>query len=175
MTPRRRVRAAAAAVLLAAASCGGGGGDGLRVSSSAFGDGDAVPERFSCLGENVSPPIEWSGVPDGTVELALVVTDPDAPSGTFFHWIVLSIPPGTRALPIGEIPEGASEVKGSSENATYIGMCPPQGEEHEYRFTVHALDERMTADATAGSPADVVRAVEERSIAEGTLTGRFRG
>lgn len=177
LAARLRLVAAAVAVVLvggAAAACGGGD-PGVRVTSPAFDDGDLIPERFSCLGENVPPPLAWTGVPEDAVEVAVLVTDPEAPDGTFFHWVVLRLPAETDRLTDGALPEGAVVAPGSSENPTYIGMCPPQGEEHEYRFTVHALDEPMPKDAAGLAPDEVKDRVAERSIAAGTLTGRFRG
>lgn len=161
-----------ATIALVAVACGAGG-DGIIVTSSAFADGKAIPARYSCEDENLSPPLAWRGVPEKTVEVALVVSDPDAPRGTFFHWLVLGIAPGDQTLPEGATPRGAVQAAGSSENATYIGMCPPNGEAHEYEFTVHALDEAIAGRAASKSANAVAALIDEHTIAKGSLTGRF--
>ena len=129
---RPRLRSAWTVALVAAAllgACGGNGdgGDGIELRSSAFAEGATIPVRFSCEGDNVSPPLSWSGVAAEARELALVVADMEAPAGTFHHWIVTGIAPGVRSIGEGEVPEGAVQAKGTSDNATYIGPCPPEG------------------------------------------------
>lgn len=160
------------ALTLALVACSNGG-DAIEVRSSAFDDGDEIPSRYSCEDENVSPPLSWDGVPDDAAELALVVSDPDAPDGTFFHWVVVGIDASERAIAERTVPEGATQAKGSSDNPTYIGMCPPEGENHEYAFTVYALGQAIPADVAAQPAADVVAEVEKKSIAKGSLTGTF--
>ncbi|MBW3557158.1 MAG: YbhB/YbcL family Raf kinase inhibitor-like protein [Actinobacteria bacterium] len=144
----------------------------IKLTSEAFGEGAQIPERFSCEGENVSPPLAWSNLPDGAVELALVMTDPDAPGATFYHWIMVGIPASATSLGEGEVPEGAVEAESSSGKASYIGMCPPDGSTHRYVFTIYALNSRVEVPAVQ-PPEATVAAIEDAAVARGMLTGRF--
>lgn len=178
---------AAAAALFAAAlaGCSQGGTDlgvlapgermpdGLRVTSTAFDAGAEVPERFSCEGDNIPPPLAWTGVPAGTTELAVVVEDPDAPEGIFVHWLVIGIDAAATGLQGPEPPAGAEVLPGSSDNPTYIGPCPPDGDgEHRYVFEVYALRRRPALDGLA-TPVERVRAIRKAAEAGGTLLGTF--
>lgn len=143
----------------------------LAVTSSAFEDGATIPERFSCEGDNVPPPLQWQDLPDETRELVIVVTDPEAPSGTFVHWAVWGIDPSVSGID-GELPEGAVEGTSSSGKATYIGPCPPKGETHRYNFEVIALSAQLPLEA--GASVDELRdEVEDVAISSGILTGTF--
>ena len=185
--PYRRAVAALAlgVVAVLAAGCSDGGGDpgvlaagerephGISVTSTAFDEGELVPERFSCEGENIPPPLAWTGVPDGATELALVIEDPDAPDGIFVHWLVVGVDPATTRLAGTSPPAGAEVLPGSSDNPTYIGPCPPNGDgEHRYYFEVYALERRPALDPSAG-PVDKVRAVRKAAVAGGWLIGTF--
>ena len=121
----------------------------IVVRSTAFEDGAPIPARYTCTGENVPPPLTWSGVPAGTNRVAVVVDDPDAPDGPFLHWFVLLGPSATS------VPE---DIRG------YRGPCPPPGKPHHYRFSVYALETASALDA------DDVR---KAAVASGTLTGTF--
>jgi Raf kinase inhibitor-like YbhB/YbcL family protein len=113
----------------------------FEVRSSAFSEGDTVPIQFTCDGDNVSPPLSWSGVPEGATELRVSVTDPDAPSGTFTHWLVTGIDPSSTDVGQGMVPTRGTEETNSFGETGYGGPCPPQGHEpHRYVFTVQALD-----------------------------------
>jgi Raf kinase inhibitor-like YbhB/YbcL family protein len=175
------VRRLLAAGLLALAACSSGGGmrgperelpETLAVSSPAFPPGGAIPARFTCSGEEVSPPLTWSKVPDGTAELALVVDDPDAPGGTYVHWVVAHLDPGQGGLAEGTLPAGAAQFPNSAGEAAWAGPCPPGGPEHHYRFTVYALGRRVEIAAGA-EPADAVAAIEQAATARGRLVGTF--
>ena len=113
----------------------------MELRSSAFSEGDTVPVRFTCEGANVSPPLGWSDVPDGSTQLRLRVTDPDAPSGTFTHWLVTGIDPSATDVGEGSVPAGGTEERNSFGDAAYGGPCPPPGNRpHRYVFSVEALD-----------------------------------
>jgi Raf kinase inhibitor-like YbhB/YbcL family protein len=145
----------------------------MRVTSAAFAEGDAIPRRHTCDGEDVSPPLRWTGTPSGAPALALLMEDPDAPGGTFVHWIVADLPPGTAGLDAGEAPQGAVEVENSFGDRGYGGPCPPEGDApHRYVFSVYALDAPLRLDAGA-SPGDARAAIAEHATASGRLTGRF--
>jgi Raf kinase inhibitor-like YbhB/YbcL family protein len=168
---------------LALAACGGGGErvegpppsapDRIALTSTAFDDGGTIPKRYSCAGDEVSPPLAWTGVPDGARELALLVEDPDAPGGTFVHWVLFKIPAGTSKLAEGEVPAGARQGKNSAGKAAYAGPCPPEGDApHHYEFTLYALKSGL--DLPDGAAADDVRAaVAKAALARGRLVGRF--
>lgn len=147
---------------------------GITVTSPAFASKRAVPERYSCEGENLPPPLRWQGTPPGTAELAVVVEDPDAPKGTFVHWIVVGIDPATTAIEPETLPPGARVLPGSSDNATYVGPCPPEGSgAHHYFFEVYALSRRPDL-ADGAPPLDKVRAIRGAASAGGWLVGTFK-
>jgi Raf kinase inhibitor-like YbhB/YbcL family protein len=125
----------------------------FSLTSPAFKNGGAIPQPYTCSGLNKSPALAWRGVPSGTRSLALVVSDPDAPGGTFVHWVVYNIPPATDELPEGgsaSIANGEVGVNGRGELG-YTGPCPPPGKPHHYHFRLYALDQRLElkGDATA--------------------------
>jgi Raf kinase inhibitor-like YbhB/YbcL family protein len=142
-----RLGAAFIAILLAA--CGGDGDVGqepveggavFQVESSAFTQGDTVPVQFTCDGDDVSPPLSWSGVPEDATELRISLRDPDAPGGIFTHWLVGGIDPSSSDVGQGMVPAGGTEEMNSFGERAYGGPCPPPGDAHRYIFTVEALD-----------------------------------
>jgi Raf kinase inhibitor-like YbhB/YbcL family protein len=160
--------------LLAGACTGERMPSGIRLTSPEFGNGEPIPERYSCEGDNVPPPLRWTAPPSGTRELALALQDPDAPTGVFVHWLVVGIPSETRSLAPGTLPEGATVLEGSSDNPTYIGPCPPDGDdEHRYYFQIYALTERPRL-APDGDPNEAVKAIRRAATAGGGLVGTFR-
>jgi Raf kinase inhibitor-like YbhB/YbcL family protein len=113
----------------------------MELTSPAFSEGDTLDVRFTCDGEDLSPPLAWSDVPEATSELRLSVTDPDAPSGTFTHWLVTGIDPAASGVGQGAVPAGGTEQPNGFGHAAYGGPCPPKGAPHRYVFTIEALDE----------------------------------
>jgi Raf kinase inhibitor-like YbhB/YbcL family protein len=116
----------------------------LTVSSPAFANGQPIPVEYTCSGENRSPALNWSEVPSTARSLALIIDDPDAPMGTFTHWVVYNLPPTLAGLPAG-VPAGAISTGGtqginSSRTNGYTGPCPPPGKPHRYYFKLFALD-----------------------------------
>jgi Raf kinase inhibitor-like YbhB/YbcL family protein len=176
---RRSLTASAAAAAIA--GCGGGdtvkgppppAPDRIRVTSAAFASGQTIPRRFTCAGAQVSPPLAWTGVPAGAEELALLVEDPDAPGGTFVHWVLFKLAAGTRRLAEGAVPRGARQGTNSRGEAEYAGPCPPAGPAHHYEFLLYALSSPL--DLPAGAAGDEVRAaVRDKAVARGRLVGRF--
>ncbi len=144
--------------------------DGITVSSPAFEDGAAIPSEYTCEGADISPPLAWTGVPADAAALALVVDDPDAPSGTFTHWVVLDIPAGTDHVDEDSAPAGA-QARNSAGRASWFGPCPPGGT-HHYRFTLHALSE-ATGLRDGVALGEALGAIQERSVAQGRLVGTF--
>ncbi|MGH8837539.1 MAG: YbhB/YbcL family Raf kinase inhibitor-like protein [Actinomycetes bacterium] len=174
----RRYAIAGFALALLSAGCGGNGGEvsstapaAITVTSQAFAEGAPIPPVYSCRGRNVSPPLAWSGVPAEASALALVVDDPDAPRGTFTHWVVVDFPPTTASLGESEVPPGGVQASNSAGNPRYMGPCPPSGT-HHYRFTVYALSDRLGLADGAGLD-EAQRAIADHAIAQGTLTGTF--
>lgn len=168
-----------AVLAVAAAGCGDDGGDddaapepppdagGLDVTSTAFADGDPVPQRHTCDGDDVSPPLAFEGVPDATAELALVVRDPDADG--FVHWVVAGLPPQATELAEGDLPPGAVEADNGFGEPGWAGPCPPEGD-HTYAFTLYALEE--PSGVGAGDEADEAAAAVESAPAAATATLR---
>jgi Raf kinase inhibitor-like YbhB/YbcL family protein len=145
----------------------------ISVSSPAFGNGAAIPPRFTCAGEDVSPPLRWTGVPQGAASVAVVVDDPDAPRGTYVHWVVVGIArAATGRLREGTVPAGARQLPNSAGKAAWSGPCPPAGPAHHYRFTVYALvrEPQLAGDA---DPAAAVEAIEAAATARGRMVGTF--
>jgi Raf kinase inhibitor-like YbhB/YbcL family protein len=141
----------------------------IAVTSPAFADGAAIPEEFTCRGAGTSPPLSWTGLPAGTESVALVVQDPDAPSGTFVHWVLAGLSPAQDELPAGTVPDGAVEARNGRGEVGWTPPCPPSGT-HHYRFTVYALDRPVDVPSGA-DPDEASRAVEDAGVAQGTLTG----
>ena len=106
---------------------------------SVFREGETVPERYTCDGRNINPPLDFSGIPKGTKSLALIIDDPDSPSGVFTHWIVWNIPLDNKAIKENSVPRGSVQGLNDFGQAGYGGPCPHQGI-HRYRFRVFALD-----------------------------------
>ena len=122
---------------------------GLTISSSAFRHGETIPAKYTCAGQNVSPPLQWSGAPAGTECFALIVDDPDAPGGTFNHWVLFNIPGGTLRLEEGASPEGTLQGMTSYGETGWGGPCPPKGPAHHYHFILFALDKVLALKAGA--------------------------
>jgi Raf kinase inhibitor-like YbhB/YbcL family protein len=144
----------------------------IDVRSDAFAESATIPARFTCDGQNVSPPLRWTGVPPDARALALVVDDPDAPRGTFVHWVVVDIPPATTGVAENASPDGGTRLRNDAGRIGYFGPCPPTGR-HRYRFTVYALPGPLRPDP-ATSPAAAVAAIERAAVATGRLVGLFR-
>ena len=144
----------------------------LRVSSSAFPDGQPIPAQYSCDGANQSPPLSWGEPPPGTRSFALVVDDPDAPGGTFRHWGAFDIPGDMRSIAAGQS-IGAQAVNDFGK-AGYGGPCPPPGHgPHHYHFKLFALNvDKLNVEAHA-KVGDVESAARQHAIAEGELVGTY--
>jgi Raf kinase inhibitor-like YbhB/YbcL family protein len=154
---------------------GGGGDPGavIALRSPAFSESTLIPARFSHEAGDVSPPLEWPDVPDGTVELALLCEDPDAPNGTFLHWLVTGIEPSTRSIREGQAPPGATAWRNGYGSDGYGGPMPPVGDDpHRYAFRLFALGSPL--GLRPGADLDAVRdALDEKHLATGTLTGLY--
>jgi len=149
----------------------------LQVESSAFEEDQAIPRQYTCDGADLSPPVSWSASPEATQSFVLILDDPDAPAGTWDHWILFNIPATTRSLPeavpADENVEGIG-VHGSNSwrNLGYGGPCPPSGPAHSYSFRVYALDSILDLEAGARKR-DVEQAMIGHVLATGQLIGRY--
>ncbi len=144
----------------------------FSLTSPAFGDGDAMPEQFTCDGANASPPLEWSGVPVDTRELALTVDDPDAPGGTFVHWVAWGIDPAAAGLTQGSVPPGMVQGANGAGETAYAGPCPPGGPAHRYVFTLYALSAPVPL-APGADETELLAAIAGIELAEAQLTGTY--
>lgn len=150
----------------------------LDLKSDAFVNGQSIPAKYSCVGKNVSPALIWGDPPDGTQSFALVVDDPDAPMGTWVHWVLYNIPADQRSL-AEDLPVTGKNVdpnaiyfgKNSSGNTRYDGPCPPSGM-HRYYFKLYALD--TPVDLLPGATKEeLLKAMQGHILAQGGLMGTF--
>lgn len=146
----------------------------ITLRCDVFDPGEVVPQRYTCDGTDTSPPLTWTGVPDGTAELVLVLEDPDAGDPTFVHWMVAGLDPDDPgALEEGDVPEGASVGLNDFDDAAYKGPCPPHDDApHRYVFTLVAVG-TSTGLARRFTAADVVATLEGDVLARGVLTVRY--
>lgn len=149
----------------------------IRVSSPAFQDGGPIPQKYACDGDNISPPLSWQAVPEGTKSLALIVDDPDAPGGNFVHWVVYDLPADLDGLPEDlprdkAFPVGGEQGINSTDEIGYMGPCPPSGT-HRYFFKLYALDERTNLPA-GETKARLLDAMEGHTLGQGQLMGRYK-
>ncbi|MDP3889541.1 MAG: YbhB/YbcL family Raf kinase inhibitor-like protein [bacterium] len=149
----------------------------ISVTSNVFKEGESIPSKYTCDGEDISPHISWSDIPAGTKSIALICDDPDAPMGTWVHWVVFNLPFDIKGLPQTADIEalGGIEGKNSWGDKKYGGPCPPDGE-HRYYFTVYALDTMLDLDEIA-TKQDVLERIEAEDkrhlLAIGQLMGRY--
>jgi Raf kinase inhibitor-like YbhB/YbcL family protein len=149
----------------------------LNVTSPAFRDGDRIPVQFTADGDNMSPPLHWSRAPEGVAEYAVICEDPDAPRGTFTHWVMYRIPGNYDRLDEGvmqvaQLDNGAMQGKNSAGGIGYTGPSPPPGKPHRYQFKVYALSAKL--DLPAGITKEELRmAMEGYVVAKGEVTGLY--
>lgn len=144
----------------------------MDLRSTAFSDQSAIPRDYSREIGDVSPPLEWSGVPGEAQELVLVCEDPDAPGGTFVHWLLAGIPPGTHGLGPGEVLTGTMAGRNDFGTSGYGGPHPPPGKPHRYVFRLYALSQ--PSGLHQGFTAkDLQRAMKNKVLATATLTGTY--
>jgi Raf kinase inhibitor-like YbhB/YbcL family protein len=150
----------------------------FSITSPLFQAGEKIPVKYTCDGQNISPPLDWSQGSAGTNSFALIMDDPDSPGGAFTHWVIFNLPPDTRGLPEavpaeGELSNGALQGKNNSGKIGYFGPCPPSGSAHHYRFTVYALDRPLDLAAGA-SKVQVLQAMQGHILAQGQLVGTYQ-
>jgi Raf kinase inhibitor-like YbhB/YbcL family protein len=148
----------------------------MEIHSSAFRNGESIPSQFTCDGKDISPQILWSNIPPGTKSLVLICDDPDAPAGTWVHWVVLNIPVNLFGLkenipPIPLSPDGMIQAKNSWGNTGYGGPCPPGGI-HRYFFKLYALDFILQLDSDSIC-SDVQTAIKGHIIDKAEMMGKY--
>jgi len=149
----------------------------LKVTSSAFKEGEMIPKKYTCDDRDVSPPLAWGQTPPGTKSAALICDDPDAPMGTWVHWVLFNVPAGTHELPENVAPEktlafGERQGKNSWGKIGYGGPCPPGGT-HRYYFKLYALDTVLNLES-GSTKAQLLAAMKGHILAEGQLMGKYK-
>jgi Raf kinase inhibitor-like YbhB/YbcL family protein len=144
----------------------------MKVESIAFKEGGEIPLKYSAYGNNISPPLSWSGVPDKAESLVLILDDPDAPSSEpFVHWIVCNIPPTSSGIAEGQVPENVVLGANGMNRPTYFGPRPPEGT-HRYYFRLFALD-KLIGLRPGANRADIEKSMDGHVIAKGQLMGTY--
>jgi len=143
----------------------------MKLTSPAFSDNGHIPVKFTCQGDDVNPQLDILGVPAGTKSLVLIMDDPDAPMGTWDHWIVFNIPPSTATIEEDSVPAGAVQGRNSWGKSSWGGPCPPSGT-HRYMFKLYALDTMLELGPGAVK-SDVHKAMSGHVLAQAELTGLY--
>jgi len=149
----------------------------ISMNSTAFREGETISQKYTCDGEDLSPPLAWDGVPEGAKSLALIADDPDAPVGTWVHWVLYNVPPTSTGLPEGvpveQVVAGiGTQGSNSSRKNGYSGPCPPGEAPHRYYFKLYALDIELEL-ASGASKADLEKAMQGHILAQGQFMGRY--
>ncbi|HUO61468.1 MAG TPA: YbhB/YbcL family Raf kinase inhibitor-like protein [Candidatus Acidoferrales bacterium] len=149
----------------------------FSIKTSAFSDGGSIPKQYTCDGADVSPALSWSGAPSGTQSFALIADDPDAPVGTWTHWVIWDIPAQATGLPEGvpkneSLSDGSRQGKNDFKRIGYGGPCPPPGKPHRYFFKLYALGSKLDLKAGA-SKAELERAMSGHVLVEAKLMGKY--
>ena len=148
----------------------------IKLISTAFREGDYIPKKYTCDSENVSPPLGWSGIPSETKSIALICDDPDAPIGTWVHWVIFNIPSSVsnlneKILQNKILEDGTTQGNNDFNKIGYGGPCPPSGT-HRYFFKIYALDKRI--ELTAGATkSELLHEMNGHILAEGKLMGKY--
>ena len=149
----------------------------IKVTSTAFEEGGMIPKQYTCDGTDVSPPLAWTSVPEGTKTIALICDDPDAPMGTWVHWVLFNLPADVKELP-GSVPlqkrleTGAIQGTNDFRKIGYGGPCPPGGT-HRYYFKLYAVDTELNLQAGA-TKRELLKAMEGHILGEGQLMGKYK-
>ncbi len=149
----------------------------FELTGSVFKEGELIPNKYTCEGSDLSPPLRWNNPPAGTRSFVLIVDDPDAPVGTWVHWVLYNIPIDVRGLAEGlpaleTLPNDARQGLNDFKRIGYGGPCPPPGPPHRYVFTLYALDRDLNLKLRA-TKTQVLDAMKGHVLGEAHLTGRF--
>jgi Raf kinase inhibitor-like YbhB/YbcL family protein len=151
---------------------------GFQLRSDAFKEGETIPAQFTCEGADISPPLEWANVPNGTRSFALIMEDPDAPAGVWTHWVVFNLPAGMKLMDANlpkrpNLPGGGLQGTNSFGRTGYGGPCPPPGNAHRYYIHLYALDSTLNLQPGAQKE-EVLAAMKGHILGEAQLMGRFK-
>lgn len=149
----------------------------IKITSPVFEYGEYIPSAYTCMGKDMSPPINWQGVPRNAKSLVLICDDPDAPMGTWVHWVIYNIPPDSKGLPEGipgleRLKDGTLQGINDFRKIGYGGPCPPGGV-HRYYFKIYAIDTMLNIDPGA-TKKRIMKLIEGHIISKGELMGRFK-
>jgi Raf kinase inhibitor-like YbhB/YbcL family protein len=153
----------------------------FALTSPAFGPSGTIPKKYTCDGQNVSPPLAWSGLPEGTRSVAVIMDDPDAPAGVWVHWVLYDAPAGSSGLAEGvakkeSLPDGTKQGQSGGviefETIGYTGPCPPKGKPHRYIFRAYALKE-PTGLAPRAAKSALLAAIKDKILGQAELTGLY--
>jgi Raf kinase inhibitor-like YbhB/YbcL family protein len=149
----------------------------FSIKSSAFSEGGTIPKQYTCDGADLSPALTWAEAPSGTQSFALIADDPDAPVGTWTHWVIWNIPPQATGLPEGvpktdTLSDTSLQGKNDFKRIGYCGPCPPPGKPHRYYFKLYALGMKLELKAGA-SKSELERAISGNVLAEARLMGKY--
>jgi Raf kinase inhibitor-like YbhB/YbcL family protein len=150
----------------------------LTITSTAFADGQPIPVKYTCQGSDISPPLQWTNTPANAKSFALICDDPDAPVGTWVHWVLYDLPVNVTGLPedVAKTPvtaNGAKQGMNSWPRSGYGGPCPPPGKPHRYFFKIYALDTMLNLKPGL-TKKDLLKAIENHVLAEGQLIGTYQ-
>jgi len=153
------------------------GGKTMEIKSSSFNHEEMIPSKYTCDGQNISPPLAWSGAPKETNSFALICDDPDAPAGTWVHWVIFDIPADVNSLPEKVVKQEViaglgKNGKNTSRHYGYDGPCPPSGT-HRYYFKLYALDTMLNLNAGL-SKEELLKAMKGHILVEAQLMGRYK-
>lgn len=148
----------------------------IKLTSSAFKEGEFIPKKYTCDGINISPPLNWSGTPENAKSIALICDDLDAPIGTWVHWVIFNIPPSANNLKenipaVKVLEDGTIQGINDFKKNGYGGPCPPGGT-HRYFFKIYALDKVLPLNSSANKK-ELVRSMEGHILAEGIIMGKY--
>jgi len=154
-----------------------GGNKMMKITSSAFEEGSLIPRKYTCDGADISPPLQWSSVPDGAKVFAIICDDPDAPMGTWVHWVIYNLPATLNELSenvpkLGTLPNGARQGRNDFGRTGYGGPCPPGGT-HRYYIKFYALSEELKAEAGL-TKSGLLNAMKGHILAEAQLMGKYK-
>jgi Raf kinase inhibitor-like YbhB/YbcL family protein len=144
----------------------------MKIESTAFKKGEAIPSRYSCQGKDMNPELHFSDVSTAAKSLALIVDDPDAPGGTWVHWVIFNIPGDVKQIPENAVPSHSVQGKNSWGKNAWGGPCPPSGT-HRYFFKVYALDQMLSLSPSSDAK-QLEEAMKDHLLAEGELMGTYK-
>lgn len=149
----------------------------FQIATTAFSSGGTIPKNYTCDGPDLSPPLTWKDAPAGTQSFALIADDPDAPAGTWVHWVVYNVPSTTKELPEGvqkseKLPDGTLQGRNDFRKIGYGGPCPPPGKPHRYFFKLYALDTKLSLEPGATKP-ELESAIKGHTLTQTEIMGKY--